>query len=49
MSIVTLEGVVDHGRIRLKGDFRLPDRTKVYVIVPDADVDEMAQVVTRCE
>jgi hypothetical protein len=34
MSILALEAIVDHGLIRLPSDVKLPDRTKVYVIVP---------------
>jgi hypothetical protein len=30
MSIVTIEGVVEDGQIRLKNDIHLPDNTKVY-------------------
>jgi hypothetical protein len=35
MSLMALEGVVENGRIRLRGDVVLPDRTTVYVVVPD--------------
>jgi len=38
MSIAALEGFVEKGQIRLKADVRLPDHTKVYVIVPDLEV-----------
>ena len=34
MSVLALEAIVDHGLIRLPPDVKLPDRTKVYVIVP---------------
>jgi hypothetical protein len=34
MSVLALEAVVDHGLIRLPPDVKLPDRTRVYVIVP---------------
>lgn len=34
MTVMTLEGVVDRGQIRLKGDIHLPDNTTVYVVVP---------------
>ena len=30
MGIVTLEGVVEHGQIRLRDDIRLPDKTKTF-------------------
>ena len=35
MSVVTFEGIVEHGQIRLKDDVRLPEKAQVYVIVPD--------------
>lgn len=34
MSVVALEGIVDHGQIRLQPGVSLPDNTRVYVIVP---------------
>lgn len=37
MEIVTLEGVVEQGQIRLKGNVQLPEKTKVYVIVPQTE------------
>ena len=46
MSIVTIEGVVEQGQIRLKNDVHLPDNTKVYVIVPGMQVQQVANVVS---
>ena len=46
MSVVTLEGIVEHGKIRLKTDVRLPDNTKVYVIVPGTGVEESARILS---
>ncbi len=34
MSVLTYEGTVVQGQIRLKDDVRLPESTRVYVIVP---------------
>ena len=36
MAVVTYEGGVEGGQIRLKGDASLPEHAKVYVLVPDA-------------
>ena len=36
MSVTTFEGVVENGQIRLPGDIVLPERAKVYVIIPNA-------------
>jgi hypothetical protein len=44
MSIVTLEGVIDNGQVRLRDNVRLPDNTRVYVIVPDIQVEEVAHI-----
>jgi len=46
VSIVTLEGIVEHGQIRLKSDVHLPDNTKVYIVVPGMQVEEIAYVVS---
>ena len=35
MAQLTLEGFVEHGQIRLKEEVHLPEKTKVYVIVPE--------------
>jgi len=44
MSVVTLEGIVEHGQIRLTGDVRLPDNTKVYVVVPGMEIERVARI-----
>jgi hypothetical protein len=36
MNVVTLEGIVENGQIRLKTKIRLPEKARVFVIVPDA-------------
>ena len=35
MSVTTFEGVVENGRIRLAADICLPEKAKVYVIIPN--------------
>jgi hypothetical protein len=40
MTIVTYEGVVEKGKIRLKSGVKLPENAKVYVIIPDLQMDE---------
>jgi hypothetical protein len=44
MSVTTIEGIVENGQIRLPSSVRLPERAKVYVIVPDAEVSSVAYV-----
>ncbi|HEX9670425.1 MAG TPA: hypothetical protein VGC93_13210 [Thermoanaerobaculia bacterium] len=36
MSVVTLEGFVENGQIRLLDQTALPEKARVYVVVPDA-------------
>ena len=38
MGVRTFEGVVEHGQVRLPATVRLPERAKVYVIIPDVEV-----------
>ena len=40
MSITTYEGVVEKGKIRLKSGVKLPENVKVYVIVPDLQIQD---------
>lgn len=35
MSILTLEGTVENGQIRLAGDVHLPEKTRVFIVIPD--------------
>ena len=44
VSVATFEGVVDHGQIRLKTNIRLPEKTKVYVVVPDIQIEQVARI-----
>jgi hypothetical protein len=46
MSITTYEGVVEKGKIRLKTSVHLPDNTKVYVVVPEAEAKKTARVMS---
>ena len=43
MSVVAYKGIVERGQIRLKADVRLPEKTRVYVIVPDIRPDSQAK------
>ncbi|MBI3849941.1 MAG: hypothetical protein HY298_06575 [Verrucomicrobia bacterium] len=38
MSVTTFEGVVENGQIRLAADICLPEKAKVYVIIPNGAV-----------
>jgi hypothetical protein len=44
MSVTTIEGVVEKGQIRLPATIRLPEKAKVYVLIPDAEVLPVAYI-----
>ena len=44
MSISTFEGIVVKGAIRLRGNVALPEKAKVYVIIPDFEPGPRAHV-----
>ena len=46
MSVATFEGVVEQGRIRLESGVRLPENTKVYVVVPDIQIERSARMIS---
>jgi hypothetical protein len=46
MSVVTYEGIVENGQIRLNTEVRLPEHAKVYVIVPDGRDLPVARVIS---
>jgi hypothetical protein len=44
MSVVSFEGIVENGQIRLEDGVRLPENTRVYVLVPGVQVTPTAQL-----
>ena len=44
MAILTIEGVVENGQIRLRDNVILPEHTKVYVVIPDVMTPPKAHV-----
>lgn len=46
MAVTTFEGIVENGQIRLAANVRLPDKTKVYVVVPALDDKMVARIVS---
>ena len=44
MAIATYEGVVEKGKIRLKTGVHSPDKTKVYVVVPEMQAEKTVRV-----
>jgi hypothetical protein len=42
MAILTVEGIVENGQIRLRDNVTLPEHTKVYVVIPDVATPDVA-------
>ena len=53
MQVTTFQGEIENGQVRLTTDIRLPDRTKVYVVVPEFEKTangkkfDLAEMVSR--
>lgn len=39
MSTITFEGVVEKGQIKMNTDVHLPEGTKVFIVVPDIEIE----------
>jgi hypothetical protein len=44
MSVITFEGIVENGQIRLSPHVRLPEKTKVFVVVPEMQIEPGARI-----
>jgi hypothetical protein len=44
MKVVTFEGFVENGQIRLPMSVHLPEKAKVYVVVPDLEVPSVPYI-----
>jgi hypothetical protein len=44
MAILTLEGIVENGQIRLPDGVTLPEHTKVYVVIPALESGRPARI-----
>jgi hypothetical protein len=44
MGIATFQAIVENGLIRLPASVRLPEKAKVYVVVPDVEVPSVAYI-----
>ncbi len=44
MNITTFEGTVENGQIRLPANVHLPERARVYVVIPGQEVSSPAYV-----
>jgi hypothetical protein len=41
MKVATYEGFVEGGQVKLTEDVHLPERAKVYVVVPEAEAQSV--------
>ena len=46
MSVTTIEGIVVNGQIQLTTNVQLQDKTKVYVVIPNVQLNPTARIVT---
>jgi hypothetical protein len=44
MAVLTFEGRVENGQIRLPDDVTLPEHTKVFVVIPNSDRASQARI-----
>jgi len=44
MSVTTIEAIVENGQIRLPSSIRLPEKAKVYVLIPDVKMPTVSYV-----
>ena len=44
MQVTTFEGFVENGQIRLTTNVTLPEKTRVYVIIPNFETKKVAHV-----
>ena len=53
MSVATFQGTVEEGRVKLAANVRLPEKARVYVVVPDFEENasggkfDLAELVSR--
>lgn len=40
MSVMALEGIIENGQIRLLNALDLPEKTRVYIIVPGIQINQ---------
>ena len=53
MPVATFQGTVEKGQVKLASNIRLPEKAKVYVVVPDFEENgngekfDLAEIVSR--
>jgi len=44
MQVTAYEGVIENGQIKLKPNVTLPEKTKVYVIIPSVETQKTVHI-----
>jgi hypothetical protein len=44
MKVTTFEGIIKNGQIQLPLDVHLPEKAKVYVVIPDVEIKQAAYI-----
>lgn len=44
MRVTTFEGIIENGQVKLPASVHLPERTRVYVVVPDVETQSVAHI-----
>ena len=44
MSVTTIEAIVENGQIRLPSSVRLPEKARVYVLIPDVKMPSASYI-----
>ena len=53
MPVATFQGTIENGQVRLAGNVHLPEKAKVYVVVPECEHNasgktfDLAEVISR--
>ncbi len=53
MEVITFQATIENGQVRFETDVNLPEKTKVYVVVPEFDSSasskkfDLAEMVSR--
>lgn len=44
MQVTTFEGIIENGQIKLTTKVNLPEKTKVYVVVPGLETERVVHI-----
>jgi hypothetical protein len=45
-KLATYEGIIENGRVTLPPNTEIPDKTRVYVLVPDAEMQRTFRIMS---